>query len=96
MCMRACEVAQLCPALCNPWTVAHQAPLSMEFSRQEYWSGLLHSPPRDLPNPDSEPASLMSPVLAGGFFTTTATWEAMYNISYKDILYNVGNTANVL
>ena len=33
------EVAQLCPTLCDPWTVAHQAPLSMEFSRQEYWSG---------------------------------------------------------
>ena len=34
------EVAQLCPTLCDPWTVAHQAPLSMGFSRQEYWSGL--------------------------------------------------------
>ena len=36
----ACEVAQSCPTLCNPWTVAHQAPLSMEFSRQEYWNGV--------------------------------------------------------
>ena len=35
------EVAQLCPTLCDPWTVAHQAPPSMGFSRQEYWSGLL-------------------------------------------------------
>ena len=96
MCVPACEVIHLCPALCNPWTVAYQAPLSMEFSRQEYCSGLLHPPPRDLPNPDNKPSSLMSPALAGRFFTTSATWEAMYSISYKDILYNVGNTANIL
>ena len=58
------------------WTVARQAPLSMALSRQEYWSGLLHPPPRDLPHPEIEPASLTSPALAGGFFTTSATWEA--------------------
>ena len=58
------------------WTVAHQAPLSMEFSRQEYWSGLPCPPPEDLPNPETEPASLMSPALAGGFFVIIATWEA--------------------
>ena len=58
------------------WTVAHQAPLSMAFSRQEYWSGLPCPPPEDLPNPGIKPASLMSPALAGGFFTTHATWEA--------------------
>ena len=57
------------------WTVAHQAPLSMEFSRQEYWSGLPCSPPGDLPNPGIEPMSLMSPALVGAFFTTSATWE---------------------
>ena len=51
------------------WTVAHQAPLSMGFFRQEYWSGLPSSPPGDLPNPRIEPKSLMSPALAGGFFT---------------------------
>ena len=58
------------------WTIAHQAPLSMGFSRQEYWSGLPCPPPGDLPNPGIEPASLLSPALAGGFFTTSATWEA--------------------
>ena len=47
------------------WTVAHQAPLSMGFSRQEYWSGLPCPPPRDIPNPGIEPTSLMSPALAG-------------------------------
>ena len=51
--------------------IAHQAPLSMECSRQEYWSGLPCSPPRDLPDPGIEPPmSLVSPALAGGFFTT--------------------------
>ena len=57
----------------TPWTIAHQVPLSMEFSRQEYWSGLSFPHPGDLPNPGIETASLMSPVLAGGFFTTSAT-----------------------
>ena len=54
----------------SPWTVAHQAPLSMGFSRQEYWSGLSCSPPGDLPHPGIEPASPKSPALAGRFFTT--------------------------
>ena len=59
----------------TPWTAAHKAPLSMEFSRQEYWSGMPCPPPGDLPNPGTEPVSLVSPALAGGFFTTTDTWE---------------------
>jgi len=54
----------------TPWTIAHQAPLSIEFSRQEYWSGLPFSTPEDLPDPEIEPKSLASPALAGGFFTT--------------------------
>ena len=58
------------------WTVACQAPLSMGFSMQEYWSGLPCSPPRDLPNLRIKPESLMSPALTGRFFTTSATWEA--------------------
>ena len=56
----------------TPWTVAHQAPLSMGFSRQEYWSGLPLSRPGHLPNPGIQPMSLKSPALAGGFFTTIA------------------------
>ena len=56
--------------LCTPWTVAHQAPLSMEFSRQEYWSGVPFPPPGGLPNPGIKPVSLASPALAGRFFTT--------------------------
>ena len=51
------EVAQSCPTLCDPWTVAYQAPPSMVFSRQEYWSGLPLPSPGDLPNPGMEPRS---------------------------------------
>ena len=51
------EVAQSCPTLCDPWTVAHQAPPSMGFSRQEYWSGLPFPFPGDLPNPGIKPRS---------------------------------------
>ena len=54
----------------TPWAVACQALLSMGFSRQEYWSGLPCPPPGYLPNSRIEPTSLISPVLAGGFFTT--------------------------
>ena len=53
--------------------LARQAPLSMKFSRQEYWSGIAMSFSGDLPNPGIEPTSLTSTALAGGFFTTSAT-----------------------
>ena len=59
--------AQLYLTLCNPMNVARHAPLSMGFLRQEHWSGLPFPPPRDLPDPGTEP---VSPELAGGFFTT--------------------------
>ena len=68
--------AQLCM---TPWTVAHQAPLSMGFSRQEYWSGVPFLTPGDLPDSGIEPASLVSPALAGGFFTMSATWEVIFS-----------------
>ena len=54
----------------TPWTVISQAPLSMGFSRQEYWSGMPYPPPGDLSNLRIKPTSLMSPALAAGFFTT--------------------------
>ena len=57
----------------TPWTVAYQAPLSMQFSRQEYWSGLPFPSPGDLPDPGIKLASLVSPALADGFFTTSTT-----------------------
>ena len=58
------------------WTIARQTSLPMGFSRQEYWSELPCPPPGDLPYPEIEPTSLMSPALACGFFTTSAIWEA--------------------
>ena len=58
------------------WTVAHQAPLSIDFSRQEYWNRLPLSPPRDLPYPGIKPLSLASVALVGWFFTTSGTLEA--------------------
>ena len=60
----------------TPWTVARQAPLSMGFSRHEYWNGLPSPPPGDFPDPGIKPRSPMSPALGGSFFTTSATWEA--------------------
>ena len=69
------------------WTVARQSPLSMEFSRQGYWSGLPLPTPRDLPNPGIK---LMSPALAGGFFTTKPLGNPIYQtgVSYL-ILFNI-------
>ena len=57
------------------WTVAHQAPLTMGLSRQEYWSGLPFPSLGNLPDPGIEPMSLMPPALAGGFFITNISWE---------------------
>ena len=57
------------------WMVAHQAPLSIGFSRQECWSGLPFPPLWYLPDLGIEPTSLGSPALAGGFFTSSASWE---------------------
>ena len=61
----------------TPWTVACQAPRSMVFSRLGYWSGLPGLPPGDLPDPETEILSLMSPALVGEFFTTSTTGEAL-------------------
>ena len=58
------------------WTIARQAPLSMGFSRQEYWHGLPFPLPGGLPNPGIKPMSLTYPALAGRFFTTSAISEA--------------------
>ena len=70
-------VAESCPALCKPMDCSlYQAPLSMEFFRQEYWSGLPLPPPGDLPHLGTESTSIGPPALAGRFFITRATWEA--------------------
>ena len=78
-----CTCVQLFEA---PWTVARQTPLSIEFSKQEYWSGLSCPPPGDGLDPGIEPTSLVSPVLAGRFFTASAIWVALV---LKYCLYSV-------
>ena len=70
------------PLFVTLWTLALQAPLSMGFFSQEYWSGLSCPPPGDLPNPGIEPVSLMSAVLAGRFFITRTTWETPESRGY--------------
>ena len=79
-CSRSCVHAkslQSCLILCDSMD---QVPLSMGFSRQEYWSGLPCLPPGNLPDPGIKPMSLTSPALPGRFFTTSTIWEA-WNLS---------------
>ena len=69
--MHACVLSRFSHIrLCDPWTVARQAPLSMEFSRQEYWSGLICPPPADLPSLGIKPISPVFPVLQAGSLPT--------------------------
>ena len=83
-CMLSCSShVQLCATL---WTVACQAPLSVEFSRQEYGVGCLCPPPGDLPVLGIEPESLISLALAGVFFTTSITWKALFSVWMASIL----------
>ena len=72
-----------------PWTVAHQAPLSMGFSWKEYWSGLLFPTLGNLLQPEIESKSPVSPALAGRFFTTESQGKSkIYSkMIEKDILY---------
>ena len=70
------KLLQLCLTLYDSIVHTCQAPLSMGFSGQENWNGLPCPPPGHLPGPGIKPTSLMSPALAGGFFTTRTTWEA--------------------
>ena len=86
--LELCECACVCVCVhahsvhvwlfATPWTIAHQAPVSMEFSRKEYQSGLPFPSPGNLLDPEIEPTSLASFTLAGEFFTTSATWEACW------------------
>ena len=70
---RALSNSVISESFANPWTAAHQAPLSMGFSRQEYWSRLPCPPPGDLPYPGIKPMSATSPALTGELFTTNST-----------------------
>ena len=74
-------VCMLSHTIVTPWTVAHQAPLSMGFPRQEYWSALpFPPPPGDLPHPGIQP---VSPAFAGTFFTTEPPGKPGYVLAYR-------------
>ena len=78
-CVYACVWArslQSCPTLCSLMDCSPPGRLCMGFSKQECWSGFPCPPPGDLPDPGIKPVSLLSPELAGEFFTTSAAWEA--------------------
>ena len=75
-----CWALQSRPTPCDPTDCGAPGPSSMGFSRQEHWSGLPCPSPGDLPHPGTEPASLMSPEWAGGFFITSAPWKPSHQI----------------
>ena len=72
-----CLVAQSCPALCDPMD-CNLLGSSVHGILQARNTGVAFLPPEDLPNPGVEPASLSSPALAGGFFTSRAPWDALF------------------
>ena len=78
----------------TPWAVVSQAPVSKEFSRQEYWSRLPLPSPRDLLNPGIEPSSLEFPALAGRFLTTSTTWGAQTSVGPS--VFSAGPTPSPL
>ena len=79
VCVCVCALSHV-PLFAQLWTIAHRVPLSMGFSRQEYWSELPFPPPGDLPDPGIKPMSPASPALAGGFFT--AEWPGSSDTLY--------------
>ena len=99
-CLFPCASVQLLnhvPLSGTPWTVAHQAPLSKEFSRQNCWSRLPFPTLGDLPNPGIKPLSLASPALAGGFFTTAPLGKSFVFLllGFKSSFYVLDNLSGV-
>ena len=82
------KLLQLCLTLCDPMDCSPPGFSVLEFSRQEYWSGLSFPSLGDLSDPGIELMSLASPALACGFFTTSATWEAPYLLDVLLIKYS--------
>ena len=88
VCVCVCVLfSQLCPTLCDPIYSSLPSSSFLESSRQEYWSGLPWPSPGDLPDPRIEPLSLMSPALAGEFFTASTTWEASFSSELSSIMF---------
>ena len=87
VCVHVCVWVLSCvPSFVTPWTVACQAPLSMGFPRQEFWSELSLPIPGDLPNLGIEPISLLSPALAGRFFTTVTPEKPLFTLDGPQLL----------
>ena len=84
-------VAQLCPTLCDPWTAAHQVPLSMRFSSQGYWSGLPFPSQGDLPNPGIEPRSPTLQVDASTSEPLERILQDLLEHPKKDVLFIIGD-----
>ena len=89
VCVLSCSVGSNSVML---WTVACQAPLSMEFSRQEYWSGLPFPPPGDLPDPGIDLTSLVFSALAGRFFSTMPPGKSLKIKKLVEINYCIRET----
>ena len=86
MCVHVCALSGVGP-FTSSWTATHQAPLSVGFPRQEYWSGLPFPPSGDLRHPRREPMSLASAALAGRFLTNWATREALSSTIYYNYYF---------
>ena len=90
VCVCVRELMLICVQLfVTPWAAAHQVPLSMKFSRQEYESRLPFPTRADLPDPEVEPVTPVFPALAGGFFTASAAWEAQLAL-VNNVAVNIG------
>ena len=85
--MLCAKLLQSCSTVCDPVDCSLPGSSVDGISRQEYWSGLPCPPPGDLPDPDIESVSLMSPALAGRFFTTSATWELLFSAEKQSADY---------
>ena len=71
----------LCPTLSIPWTMMHQASLSMGFPKQEYWSGFSFPPPGDIPDPGTKPTSPVSPALQGNSLSAEPSRKPIHKIN---------------
>ena len=85
--MSVCSVTQSCPTLCNPMDVARQAPLTLGFPSQEYWSGLPLPSPGALPILGIKPMSFMSPALGGRFFTSALPGKPHYDFNLTALFH---------
>ena len=95
-CMRA-QSLQSAQLFVTPWTLAGQTPLSLGFPRQEYWSGLLFPPPGDLPDPDIESLSLVSPALIDGSGKPWREYRTgFFNLDAVDISFLVVGLSRAL